>query len=131
MNPEPTNLNDLAAIARTTKSAHYRRALSTATSEIEFLRAEQRFQRDRIRYLEGKLGIDTPAEYADERTKLRARIRELEGMIDWHIDMVIGDAWLCRIEGRFEDIDRLLGEAVGKEIQAYEIDTSHHENTHE
>jgi hypothetical protein len=98
MNPEPTDLNDLAAIARTTKSAHYRRALSTATSEIEHL---------------------------------RARVKELEGMIDWHIDMVIGDAWLCRIEGKFEDVDRLLGNAVGKEIQAYEIDTSHHENTHE
>jgi hypothetical protein len=98
MNPERTDLNDLAAIARTTKSAHYRRALSDATSEIEFL---------------------------------RARVKELEGMIDWHIDMVVGDAWLCRIEGKFEDIDRLLGNAVGKEIQAYEIDTSHHENTHE
>ncbi len=62
---------------------------------------------------------------------LRARVKELEGMIDWHIDMVIGDAWLCRIEGKFEDIDLLLGNAVGKQIQAYEIDTSHHENTHE
>jgi hypothetical protein len=84
MNPEPTDLNDLAAIARTTKSARYRRALSTATSEIEHL---------------------------------RARVKEL------------GDAWLCRIEGKFEDVDRLLGNAVGKEIQAYEIDTSHHEST--
>lgn len=98
MNPEPTNLNDLAAIARTTRSAHYRRALSTATSEIEHL---------------------------------RARVKELEANAEWHIDMVIGDAWLCRIEGKFEDIDLLLGNAVGKEIQAYEIDTSHHENTHE
>jgi len=95
---DPTDLNDLAAIARTTRSARYRRALSTAAAEIEHL---------------------------------RARIKELEGMIDWHIDMVVGDAWLCRIEGRFEDIDRLLGEAVGKQIQSYEIDTSHHENTHD
>jgi len=40
MPPEPTDLNDLAAIARTTKSARYRRALASATSEIERLRAE-------------------------------------------------------------------------------------------
>lgn len=40
MNPEPTNLNDLAAIARTTKSAHYRRALASAADEIERLRKE-------------------------------------------------------------------------------------------
>lgn len=130
MNPEPTNLNDLAAIARVTKSARYRRALAAAASEIELLRAESKFQTDRIRYLEGKLGMDLPAMYdPDDRAQLRARIRELEGMIDWHIDMVVGDAWLCRIEGRFEDIDSLLGEAVGKEIKAYEIDTSHHEST--
>ena len=38
---EPTNLNDLAAIARTTKSAHYRRALASAADEIERLRAER------------------------------------------------------------------------------------------
>ena len=42
MNPEPTDLNDLAAIARTTKSARYRRALATAISEIENLRARVR-----------------------------------------------------------------------------------------
>lgn len=95
---EPTNLNDLSAIARVTKSARYRRALSTATAEIEHL---------------------------------RARIKELEAHADWHIDMVLGDAWLCRIEGKFEDVDQLLGEAVGKQIQSYEIDTSHHENTHD
>lgn len=96
MNPEPTDLNDLAAIARTTKSTRYRRSLSDATSEIELL---------------------------------RARVKELEGIIDWHIDMVVGDAWLCRIEGKYEDISDLLGNAVGKQIQAYEIDTSHHEST--
>lgn len=39
---EPTNLNDLAAIARVTRSAHYRRALSTATAEIERLREQLR-----------------------------------------------------------------------------------------
>jgi hypothetical protein len=93
-----TDLNDLAALARVTKSPRYRRALASAAGEIQ---------------------------------QLRAKIKELEGLLDWHIDMVIGDAWLCRIEGKFEDIDLLLGNAVGKEIQAYEIDTSHHENTHE
>lgn len=96
MNPDRTDLNDLAAIARVTKSARYRRALASATSEIEFL---------------------------------RARVKELEANADWHVDMVVGDAWLCRIEGRFEDIDLLLGNAVGQQIQAYEIDTSHHEST--
>jgi hypothetical protein len=130
MNPEPTDLNDLAAIARTTKSTRYRRALAKATSEIELLRAETKFQTDRIRYLEGKLGMDLPSMYdPDDRAQLRARIKELEGIIDWHIDMVVGDAWLCRIEGKFEDIDLLLGNAVGKQISAYEIDTSHHEST--
>ena len=66
---------------------------------------------------------------ANEIERLRARVKELERITDWHIDMVIGDAWLCRIEGKFEDIDLLLGNAVGKQIQAYEIDTSHHEST--
>lgn len=98
MNPEPTDLNALAALARVTKSARLSRSATAAISEIEWL---------------------------------RARVTELEGMVEWHIDMVIGDAWLCRIEGKFEDIDLLLGNAVGKQIQAYEIDTSHHENTHE
>ncbi len=65
----------------------------------------------------------------DEIEKLRARVKELERHSDWHIDMVVGDAWLCRIEGKFEDIDRLLGEAVGKQIQSYEIDTQHHEES--
>jgi hypothetical protein len=41
MPPEPTDLNDLAAIARVTKSARYRRALASATSEIERLREER------------------------------------------------------------------------------------------
>lgn len=102
MNPEPTDLNDLAAIARTTRSVRYRRALASATAEIELL---------------------------------RTRVKELEeltlAMSDWHIDMVLGDAWLCRIEGKFEDVDRLLGEAVGNQIQSYEIDTQHHENTND
>jgi len=91
-----TDLNDLAALARTTKSARLSRAATAAASELE---------------------------------QLRARVKELEANADWHIDMVIGDAWLCRIEGKFEDIDLLLGNAVGKQIQAYEIDTSHHEST--
>ena len=38
---EPTDLNDLAAIARTTKSTRYRRALASATAEIERLRKER------------------------------------------------------------------------------------------
>lgn len=96
MNPEPTDLNDLAAIARTTKSARYRRALATAISEIE---------------------------------NLRARVRELEGIIDWHIDEVCGDAWVCHIEGDHDAIQNLLTSAVGKEITAFHIDTSHHEST--
>jgi hypothetical protein len=96
MNPEPTDLNDLAAIARTTKSARYRRALATAISEIE---------------------------------NLRARVRELEGIIDWHIDEVCGDAWVCHIEGDHDAIQNLLTSAVGKEITAFHVDTSHHEST--
>lgn len=40
MNPEPTDLNDLAAIARVTKSVRHRRALASAASEIERLRHE-------------------------------------------------------------------------------------------
>ena len=68
-------------------------------------------------------------EAAAEIEQLRDRVKKLEGAIEWHIDMVIGDAWLCRIEGKFEDVDRLLGNAVGKEIQAYEINTSHFEST--
>lgn len=43
---EPTNLNDLAALARTTKSTRYRRALASATDEIETLRT-------RVKELEG------------------------------------------------------------------------------
>lgn len=93
-----TDLNDLAALARTTKSARLSRSATAAASEIE---------------------------------RLRARVKELEGIIDWHIDMVVGDAWLCRIEGKFDDIDRLLGEAVGKQIQSYEIDTQHYEESHD
>ena len=96
MNPEPTDLNDLAAIARTTKSARYRRALASAISEIE---------------------------------NLRARVRELEGIIDWHIAEVCGDAWVCHIEGPLDAIENLLTSAVGKEITAFHIDTSHHEST--
>jgi ppGpp synthetase/RelA/SpoT-type nucleotidyltranferase len=46
MNPEPTDINDLAAIARTTKSARYRRALASAVDEIETLRT-------RVKELEG------------------------------------------------------------------------------
>lgn len=67
----------------------------------------------------------------DEIVWLRQRVAELEGMIDWHIDMVVGDAWLCRIEGKYEDIADLLGNAVGKEIQSYEIDTQYHEESHD
>ena len=96
MNPEPTNLNDLAAIARTSKSTRLSRSATAASEELCYL---------------------------------RARVKELEGLIDWHIDMVVGDAWLCRIEGKYEDVCDLLGNAVGKQIQSYEIDTQYHENT--
>jgi hypothetical protein len=70
-------------------------------------------------------------ELEEENKKLRVRIEELERHSDWRIDMVVGDAWLCRIEGKFDDIDRLLGNAVGKEIQSYEIDTQYHEDSHD
>lgn len=114
-----TDLNDLAALARTTKSARLSRAATAAASELEQLRAMC------SNYRHHEQGL------FEELASLRARVKELEANADWHIDMVIGDAWLCRIEGKFEDVDRLLGNAVGKQIQAYEIDTSHHESTHE
>ena len=38
---EPTDLNDLAALARVTKSTRYRRALASAADEIERLRKER------------------------------------------------------------------------------------------
>lgn len=117
MNHEPTDLNDLAALARTTRSARLSRSATAAASEIEQLRAMCSNYRHHEQGLFEELAI------------LRARVKELEGMIDWHIDMVIGDAWLCRIEGKYEDICDLLGNAVGKQIQSYEIDTSHHEST--
>lgn len=98
MNPEPTDLNDLAALARTTKSARLSRSATAAASELEHL---------------------------------RARVKELEGIIDWHIDEVIGDAWVCHIEGDLDAIENLLTSAVGKHITTFHIDTSHHENTHE
>ena len=96
MNPEPIDLNDLAALARTTKSARLSRSATAAASEIE---------------------------------RLRARVRELEGIIDWHIDEVCGDAWVCHIEGPLDAIQNLLTSAVGKEITALELVTSHHEST--
>jgi len=70
-----------------------------------------------------------PIDLEAENQRLRVRIEELERHSDWHIDMVVGDAWLCRIEGKYDDIDRLLGDAVGKQIQSYEIDTQHHEDS--
>lgn len=82
---------------------------------------------DRLRVFKYPLELEAAAEIE----RLRVRIEELERMIDWHIDMVVGDAWLCRIEGKFDDIDRLLGEAVGKQIQSYEIDTQHHEESYD
>jgi hypothetical protein len=117
MNPDRTDLNDLAAIARTTRSPHYRRALATAASEIEHLRTAC------SNYKHHEQGL------LEELSLLRAQLKELEANADWHIDMVLGDAWLCRIEGKYEDICDLLGEAVGKQIQSFEIDTSHHEST--
>ena len=149
MNPDtkpfdysPFLIQDLANLARTTKSIRMSRACTAAMEELIHHRRNGttrdnpviRFLEDRVRYLEDKL-LSTPPPPGpsphEETIRLRARVEELEGIIDWHIDMVVGDAWLCRIEGKYEDIDLLLGNAVGKEIQAYEIDTSHHENTHE
>jgi len=63
MNPEPTDLNDLAALARTTKSTRYRRALASATAEIE-----------RLRDIEGGYGFRArcrEAAYEDEIERLR------------------------------------------------------------
>jgi hypothetical protein len=82
---------------------------------------------DRLRVFKYPLELEAAAEIE----RLRVRIEELERMIDWHIDMVVGDAWLCRIEGKYDDIDRLLGEAVGHQIQSYEIDTQHHEESYD
>ena len=62
---------------------------------------------------------------------LRVRIEELERHADWNIDMVVGDAYICRIEGKYDDIADLLGNAVGKQIQSYEIDNPHHEDSHD
>ena len=91
-----------------------------------------RFLEDRVRYLEDKLlsTPPTPSPSPDEETiRLRARVEELEGIIDWHIDEVCGDAWVCHIEGDHDAIQNLLTSAVGKEITAFHIDTSHHEST--
>jgi hypothetical protein len=109
MNPD-TPRTDLCALSNAMNHANpnVRRAVTTAVDEIEGLRR-------------------AAVELEEQNQKLRARVEELEGIIDWHIDMVVGDAWLCRIEGKYDDIDRLLAEAVGKEIQAYEIDNPHHE----
>jgi hypothetical protein len=113
MNPD-TPRTDLCALSNAMNHANpnVRRAVTTAVDEIEELRR-------------------ATVELEERNRKLEARIEELEGIIDWHIDMVVGDAWLCRIEGKFEDVDRLLGEAVGKQIQSYEIDTQHYEESHD
>ena len=112
MNPDTprTDINDLYKAHRSNHNPSVRHSISLAIEELNTLRR-------------------TTVELEEQNQKLRVRIEELEGMIDWHIDMVVGDAWLCRIEGKFDDIDRLLGEAVGKEIQAYEIDNPHHEDS--
>jgi hypothetical protein len=126
MNPDtpPTDIVDLLRVF------NYPLELKAA-DEIERLREQLRLANidnfnttaevDRLRR--------AAVELEEQNQKLRVRIEELEGIIDWHIDMVVGDAWLCRIEGKYDDIDRLLGEAVGKEIQAYEIDNPHHEDS--
>jgi hypothetical protein len=109
MNPEPTDL-----VTTLRRESFYR-----PTSRLnEFGKPQMGFEMMSLNLLA-----------ADEIERLRARVEELEGIIDWHIDMVVGDAWLCRIEGKYEDIADLLGNAVGKQISAYEIDTSHHEST--
>jgi hypothetical protein len=112
MNPDTprTDLNRLCANLTIQRNPNMRRAINDAVDEITHLRR-------------------AAVELEEQNQKLRARVEELEGIIDWHIDMVVGDAWLCRIEGKFDDIDRLLGEAVGKQIQSYEIDTQHHEDS--
>ena len=96
---------------------------------------------DRLRVFKYPLELEAAAaierlrvridELEAENQRLRVRIEELERIIDWHIDMVVGDAWLCRIEGKYDDIDRLLGEAVGHQIKSYEIDTQHHEESYD
>lgn len=116
---ESTNLNDLAALARTTKSARLSRSATAAAHEIEQLRAMC------SNYKHHEQGL------FEELASLRARVKELEGIIDWHLDEVIGDAWVCHIEGDLENIEALLTSAVGKQITAFHIDTSHHESTHE
>jgi hypothetical protein len=111
-----TVINDLAKAARNSTNASHRRSLRDAAEELERLHRGESEQIAALRI-----------QHDEETHKLRARIEELEGIIDWHIDMVVGDAWLCRIEGKYEDIADLLGDAVGKQIQSYEIDTQHHE----
>jgi hypothetical protein len=50
--------------------------------EIERLRMKVKFQSERIRYLEGRLGMDLPTiESGREREYLSARIRQLEEVI--------------------------------------------------
>jgi hypothetical protein len=114
MNPDTprTDLNDLYKAHRTNHNPSVRHSITLAIEELNTLRR-------------------ATVELEERNRKLEARIEELEGIIDWHIDMVVGDAWLCRIEGKFEDIDRLLGDAVGKQIQSYEIDTQHFEESHD
>lgn len=112
MNPDTprTDLNRLCANLTIQPNPNMRRAINDAVDEITHLRR-------------------AAVELEEENKMLRVRIEELERHSDWHIDMVVGDAWLCRIEGKFDDIDRLLGDAVGKQIQSYEIDTQHHEDS--
>lgn len=124
MDPERTDLNDLAAIARVTKSAHYRRTVNNAAFEIEHLRIACSNYKHHEQGLLEELSL-----LRAQLKELEAQLEELEANADWRIDMVLGDAWLCRIEGKYEDICDLLGEAVGKQIQSFEIDTSHHEST--
>jgi hypothetical protein len=113
MNPDKppvTCFNDLAKAHKSSHNASVRRSILHAVEELTALRR-------------------ATVELEEENKMLRVRIEELERHSDWHIDMVVGDAWLCRIEGKFDDIDRLLGEAVGKQIQSYEIDNPHHEDS--
>lgn len=77
MNPEPTNLNDLAAIARVTRSIRYRRALASAADEIERLRND----------LDGSQLAYRGASYDRDRMRaeierLRNELQECEKLLD-------------------------------------------------
>ena len=108
----PTNINDLYKAHRTNNNPSVRHSIMLAIEELNALRR-------------------AAVELENENRQLRVRIEELERHADWNIDMIVGDAYICRIEGKYDDIADLLGNAVGKQIQSYEIDNPHHEDSHD